>query len=131
MASLVGIYFLVPETMFHGLYSLLAMFFIISSALTVTCIIRNTKERIKINKNSGKSALAIALSVLGLMATQVCGIGAPVCGAALGASLGLTFLPTFAQSFFQDYAVYIIIFAILGQLYSLYILKCWGKNYCA
>ncbi len=128
--SLFGIYFLIPEKIFFGSYNLLAYSFILSTALTITCIFRNTKERIKLNAKTGKSWLSIILSLFGILATQVCGIGAPMCGAALGGSIGLTFLPTIAQGFFEDYAVWIILIAILGQLYSLYILKCWGKNYC-
>ncbi len=128
--SLVGFYFLIPEKMFYGWYALLAYLFILSTALTITCIFRNTKERIVLNRRGGKSWGAVILSVFGILATQVCGIGAPMCGAALGGSIGLTFLPSIAQSFFEDYAVYIIIIAILGQMYSLYLLKCWGNNYC-
>ncbi|EFK97741.1 hypothetical protein LDC_0206 [sediment metagenome] len=82
------------------------------------------KERIKLNNKTEKSTLSIILSIFGLAATQVCGIGAPMCGAALGGSIGLTFLPSFAQNFFEEYSVYIIIIAIIGQIYSLYILKC-------
>lgn len=128
--SLIGVYFIIPEKMFYGWYNLLAYSFILSTALTITCIFKNTKERIKLNKKTGKSWVSIILSIFGITATQVCGIGAPMCGAALGGSIGLTFLPSFAQTFFENYAVYIILIAIVGQLYSLYILKCWGKNYC-
>jgi hypothetical protein len=123
-------YFLIPKKMFYGWYNLIAYLFILSTALTTTCIFRNTKERIVLNRKGGKSWFAVILSVFGVLATQVCGIGAPMCGAALGGSIGLTFLPSIAQGFFEDYAVYIIIIAILGQMYSLYILKCWGNNYC-
>jgi hypothetical protein len=64
------------------------------------------------------------LSIFGILATQVCGIGAPMCGAALGGSIGIAFLPAVAQTFFEDYSIYIILIAILGQIYSLYVLKC-------
>jgi hypothetical protein len=47
-----------------------------------------------------------------------------MCGAALGGSIGLTFLPVAGQIFFEKYAVYIILIAIAGQIYSLYLLKC-------
>ncbi len=130
IVSLIGFYFLIPEKMFYGWYNFLAYFFILSTALTITCIFRNTKERVKLNQAAGKSLFSIILSIFGILATQVCGIGAPMCGAALGGSIGLTFLPAVAQNFFEDYSVYIILFAITGQIYSLYLLKCWGKNYC-
>ena len=116
--------------MFYGWYNIIAYGFIFSTSLTITCIFRNTKERIKINKQNNKSLISIILSIFGIIATQVCGIGAPMCGAALGGSIGITFMPVFMQSFFQDYALYIIILAIVGQMYSLYALKCWGNNYC-
>ena len=128
--STIGIFFMVPQTMLHDWYLSLAIIFIITTASSITCIFRNTKERIKLNKKNKKSLLSIILSIFGLAATQVCGLGAPLCGAALGGSIGLTFLPSIAQTFFQRYSVYIIIISIVGQLYSLYILKCWGKNYC-
>lgn len=128
--SIIGLYSLIPEKMFHEWYKLLGYTFILSTSLTITCIFKNTKERIKLNQKTGKSFVSIILSIFGVMATQVCGIGAPMCGAALGGSIGITFLPIAAQSFFEDYATYIILLAILGQMYSLYILKCWGNNYC-
>ncbi len=128
--SFIGIYFLIPDKMFYAWYRVLAYFFIFSTAMTSTCIVKNLRERILLNKKAGKSFFAILLSVFGIIATQVCGIGVPLCGTALAGSIGISFLPAIAQSFFEDYAVYIIVFAILGQLYSLYLLKCWGKHYC-
>ncbi len=123
-------YYLIPDKMFYGWYQALAYLFVLSTALSITCIFRNARERIRFQKKQQKSLVSLILSLFGILATQVCGIGAPVCGAALGGSIGLSFLPAVAQTFFEQYAVYIIIVAILGQVYSLYILKCWGKNYC-
>jgi hypothetical protein len=68
--------------------------------------------------------------VFGILATQVCGIGAPMCGAGLAGSIGISFLPIAGQIFFEQYAIYIILIAIIGQFFSLYTLKCWGNNYC-
>ena len=130
LISALFFYFLIPPKMFFGWYNLLAYLFIFSSALTMTCIFRNTKERIRFNRKLGKSWWSVILSVFGILATQVCGIGAPVCGATLSGAIGISFLPSFAQGFFESYSVPIIIFAIMGQIYSLFILKCWGKNYC-
>ena len=128
--SLISVYLLIPQKMFYGWYNLLAYIFIFSTSLSLTCIFRNIKERIKLNQKQNKSFFAIILSIFGILASQVCGIGAPLCGAALGGSIGLSFLPIFAQSFLENYSVYIIIIAIIGQIYSLFLLKCWGKNYC-
>jgi len=128
--TLVLVYWFTPEKVFYGWYNLLAYTFILTTALSVTCIFRNTKERIKINKKVGKSWFTIILSVLGILTTQVCGIGAPMCGAVLGGTIGLTFLPVTLQNFLGEYSVWILIIAIIGQIYSLYLLKCYGKNYC-
>ena len=128
--SITIVYFSIPNKMFYSWYNFLAYTFIFSTALSITCIFRNTKERIKLNRKTSKSIFTLILSIFGILATQVCGIGAPMCSMVLGSSIGLTFLPTIAQGFFEDYAVYIILLAILGQIYSMYLLKCWGKNYC-
>lgn len=129
--SLIAGYFLVPEKVFYRWYTLLAIIFIIVFALTITCLIRNIKERFKDAKSQGKSLVGIISMVLGISALQVCGVGAPICGATVGAGIVSLIFPSFALGFLEKYSLWIIVFSIIFQLISLYFMKCYQKINCS
>ena len=124
-----GSYFLIPKTLFHGYLSLLAVLFMFSVSLTFTCLVRNTKERVLLAKTYKSSIIGLLATALGVSALQVCGIGAPVCGASVGLSIVSLIFPSVVVGFMDQYAVYLILVSIIVQILSLYYLKCF-KHMC-
>ncbi len=120
-------YFLTPKRVFYGWFSILAIIFMVVFSLTLTCLARNIKEKVIIAKTYKSSILGIIATVLGLSVLQVCGIGAPICGASLGAGVISLFFPSFALGFFEEYSLYILIISIVLQIISLYFMKCFVK----
>ena len=124
---LIGSYFLIPKNVFYGWYNILVGAFMIFFALTLTCLTRNIKEKVVLAKTYKSSILGIIATALGLSVLQVCGVGAPVCGASVGASVLSLFFPSFALSFFERYSLYIVISSILFQIIALYYMRCFVK----
>ncbi len=124
---LVGSYFLIPKNVFYGWYNVLAGLFMVAFALTLTCLARNIKEKVILAKTYKSSILGIIATALGLSVLQVCGVGAPVCGASIGAGVVSLFFPSFALNFFEKYSLYIIIGLITIQIIALYYMKCFVK----
>lgn len=118
---------LVPETMTHGYHVLLAAAFMISFALTITCMARNIKERIALARTAKTSLLGIIAAVLGLSALQVCGVAAPVCGATLGAGVIASLFPGFFFHFLSDWSIPIILLSIVAQWVALYFMNCFKR----
>ena len=116
---------LIPGTMTHGYHLFLAAAFMASFALTVTCIVRNTKERIALARTAKTSMLGIIAAVLGLSALQVCGIAAPVCGATIGAGVVASLFPGFLFHFLSDWSIPIILLSIAAQWIALYFMSCF------
>lgn len=127
IVSLLVSYFLIPETVFYGWYTVLAAAFMVLFALVMTCTIRNVKERIVLQKTYGGSAIGILSSVLGISALSVCSIGNPVCGAAVGMGLISLIIPGFAHGFLEDYGIYVIAFSLVLQVAALYFLNCFKR----
>ncbi len=123
-------YFLIPASVFYGIYTLLAIAFMISFSLTLTCLIRNIKERVLVAKEYKKSIVGILASAVGLTALQVCGVGAPLCGAYLGAGILSTILPGFFMNFLEKYSVVLILFSIVFQIIGLKSMNCFKKIVC-
>ena len=123
--SLVLSYFLIPKTAFYGWYTVLPLLFMLSFALTLTCIVRNVKERVLLAKTSGSSIVGIVAAALGLTALQVCGIGAPVCGASVAMGVLSAIFPTAFVGWLSRYAVQFTLFSILLQVVALYFMNCF------
>ena len=120
-------YFLIPKTVFYGFYTLLAAIFMISFALSITCIIRNIKEKILLARTYESSVIGIIATALGLAALQVCGVGAPVCGAAVGFGILSSILPTAFIDIMSKYAVQFILISVIFQLVALYLMNCFKE----
>jgi len=123
--SFLGSYFLIPATIFKGWHIILGVLFMLSFSFTTTCLTRNIKEKVKLARNYKNSLLGIFATVIGFSALQVCGIGAPVCGASIGAGILSFILPGFFMGFLIEYGVHLVVFSILIQLVALYKMKCF------
>ena len=120
-------YFLVPQKIFYRWYTLLGIAFMAMFALTITCIVRNIKERVMLKRTSGGSILSMIAVAVGFAALEVCGVGAPVCGATIGLGIFSTLLPGVTLGFFEKYGVYIVITTIALQMISLYFMNCFKE----
>ena len=117
-------YLSVPKSSFFGWLGLFAVVFIGLFALTLTCLIRNIKERIKLVKSYQNSILGIIASSLGIIALQVCGSNGLFCGVGLFSSIFSSLIPHFLFSFFENYGIFVLILSILIQIYSLQKMSC-------
>jgi hypothetical protein len=125
--SLILAYFLVPQSVFYSWYSLLGVLYMTVFALTLTCIVRNIKEKILLAKTYQSSIIGVLAAALGMAALQVCGIGAPVCGAAISAGLLSVIFPSVFLSFLNKYALLIVVGSIILQGIALYFMNCFRK----
>ncbi len=127
IALVVG-FFILPHNAFVGYYKILAGIFMLTSAFSAVCIVRNIKERIKLAHTYGASLVQIFLLVLGFSAFQFCGLGALTCG--LGASLAAVYwlFPAFVVQWLASYGVFFIVLSIVMQLLMMYFLGCWRVN---
>ena len=126
-ASLIVGYFIIPGQVFHGYYSLLGAAFIISFGSVLTCLIRQTKEKIKLAKMYSGAVAGIIATAIGLAALESCGIGAPVCGAMMGLGFLSVIFPISSVNFIAKYSIAIVSISILTQLISLYFMNCFRK----
>ncbi len=124
----VGYYF-IPPHVFHTSYAVFAFVFMFFFALTTMCIVRNIKEKIILARTYKSSLFSILAIVLGLGALQVCGVGAPVCGATVGLGVLSFFFPTIFSHLPKIFAVYLIVGSIFLQILSLYFMNCFKKTY--
>ena len=120
-------YFLVPQKVFYRWYILLGVAFMTMFALTITCIVRNIKERVMLKRTSGGSIISIIAVAVGFAALEVCGVGAPVCGATIGLGIFSALLPGMTLGFFEKYGVYIVVVTIALQAISLYFMNCFKE----
>lgn len=125
--SFVVAYFLIPKSVFSGYYSVLGVGFMFSFSLVVTCLVRDVKERVVIERGNYKGhLLGLVFSVVGLTALHTCTVGVHICGAALGLSI-LSLTPSFLAGFFVKYSVMIVVFSVVIQLVTLYYMNCFKK----
>ncbi len=125
LLSFIGSYYLIPENVFHSGNRLIAMIFMLVFALSVTCIVRNTKERVLLAKTYKTSILSIIATAIGISALQVCGMGS-MCVMGAGVGILSIFLPGFALNYLEAHGVIILYFSIFLQLVALYFLKCFA-----
>ena len=123
--SLIGSYFLIPKTAFYGRTIVISILFMITLATTITCIVRNIKEKIILARTYESSIISIIATAVGLASLQVCGVGAPVCGAAVGVGILSSIFPYTTVSLISEHAELILIISILLQLISLYFMNCF------
>lgn len=124
-----GLWFLmVYKTLFVWVYSILWVIFITTFALTVTCLVRNIKEKIQIANREKKSIIWIVWAVIWISAAQLCGVNAVFCGSTIWVWLLSTILPTSTIWFLSEYAVLIIILSIVTQIIGLYLMKCFSRK---
>ncbi len=121
-------YFMVPMTVWHSYYSIIGISFIFIFSLTITCLVRDIKERAKEIKNYGaRSALNLLFGIIGLSAIQTCAIGSSVCGASIGIAIISSLFPTIAINFLITYSVPIITISMILQIISLWQMRCFDK----
>lgn len=120
-------YFLIPKNVFYGWNQLLAYAFMLVFALTTTCIVRNIKEKILLARTYKSSILGIIAVALGLAALQVCGVNAPVCGAAVGIGILSSIFPAIFVNLMAKPSIHLgmILISIVFQLVALYFMNCW------
>lgn len=114
-----------PKHIFTGWYFYLGIVFTTLFALSMTCIVHSLKEQVQIARANGAGMVSVLAAVVGFSAMQVCGVGAHLCGAALGGALLASILPASALHLMTEYAVAVIIGAIVMQIGVLYSMKCW------
>ena len=129
-SSILG-YFVVPKKIFYGYDTILGILFILSFALVMTCLVRQTKERVKIARTYSGAIIGIIATAIGLTALEACGIGAPVCGAMVGVGILSVILPVSAVDIIGRYAVLILIGSVTIQLIALYFMNCFKKTLSA
>lgn len=123
--SLITGYFLVPKRIFYSWYIIPSILFIMLFSLTITCIVRNVKERILVAKTYKSSILSIIAIAIGVGALEVCGIRAPVCGAAVGIGVLSAIFPATFTNIFSKYSLLLLTVSILFQLIALYFMNCF------
>ncbi len=130
MASIVGGYFLIPQKILilNGWWYLIGSLYILTFAIIIACIARIIKERVVTVKNTGAGILAIVFAVLGIGIMQVCGVGAPICGATVGIGIFSLFFPSLSNSFLSEHGLFLIILSISIQLIALYYMKCFKSH---
>lgn len=127
LVALLISYFLIPKKVFYREYTIIAIIFMISFSLTLMCITRNIKEKIALARTYKSSVFGVIAVAIGLSALQVCGVGAPVCGAVVGAGVASVFFPTFLSTFFSKYSLVIVSSSIVFQISSLYFMNCFNE----
>ena len=128
LISMIISYLLIPNSVFHSKYFIFGFVFILTTSLTITCIVKNIKEKVVLAKSSGASLISIIMIVFGLGALQVCTIGSSVCTASVVASSLTIFFPEIAIQILTIYSVPIIILSIILQIISLYFLGCFRRE---
>ena len=118
-------YYLTPENVFQSDNRLIALIFMLVFAMTITCVVRNIKEKVIIAKSLKSSLVGIIATAIGLSALQVCGMSG-VCVVGVGAGILSLILPGFMMNFLESYSVVLLYFSIFIQLASLYYMKCFS-----
>lgn len=126
LSAILG-YILVPKKIFSGAWIIIGIIYIILFSLVITCIARTIKEKVVNAKNTGASLISIIASIFGIGALQVCGIGAPVCGATIGVGIMSIIFPHTTITFFEQHHVGIIIISLILQIVALYYMGCFKK----
>ncbi len=118
-------YWLTPRTAFHGWYALLGAAFVLSFALVMACTVRHIKERARLAATYSGLTIWTVAAAAGLAGLQACGIGVPMCGAALGAGFLSLALPLWASHFIMEHAVAVVLISLAAQTLALLRMNCF------
>lgn len=127
LISFFGSYFLIPKNVFYGEVKFVAILYMFIFSLTITCIVRNIKERVMLARTYKTSILGIIASAIGLSALQVCGTSG-ICVAASTGGLASILLPEIFKHFIEEYGVELLYFSIIIQMFAIFIMKCFSVN---
>ncbi len=128
--SVFAVSLLAPRQIFHH-NDLIGFIFIISTALLITCLVRNIKEKVYSARINGASILGILSIILGFGALEACAMSAPVCGAYISTGFLALFFPNFALTFFEKYNTLVILSSFIIQFFALYQMKCFKIKSCS
>ena len=120
-------YLIIPKTIFSGFWTLIRITYIILFSIVITCIVRVIKERIINMKQTGAGIISIIAAALGLGAMQVCGVGAPICGATIGVGIISIFFPSISLNFLSHYSLLIIFISMVLEIIAIYYMGCLKK----
>ena len=127
LLALIFGYYLLPRSVFYSFTALLAFLFLFLFSLSTMCLVRNIKERVILSRASRGSFLGLVATAIGLGALQVCGLGAPVCGATVGVGIISFFFPTLLARLTTSYALALVLFSIVLEIVSLYFMNCFKE----
>jgi len=131
VVSLILSYFLIIRkfTVFTNFWSiLLSIIYVATFTISNTCLIKEIKETIKSEIKSGANTiLSILGSVLGFGAVQLCTVSG-TCGINIATSLLFSLLPTSLSLFFAKNGIWILLFADILLIISIYRMNCFKKN---
>ncbi len=124
--ALLAALLLIPREAFVGIFLPMAVLFMLAFAANLTCIVRNIKEKILVERSYGASVVSIIASLLGAGALHICSAAASTCGGAIALWIISLIIPGVAF-FIEENSIIIIAVALAIQLVSLYFLKCFKK----
>ena len=129
--ALIISYFIVKSyfnVFIHNILSaIFVVIFVVLFALSLACMIRAIRLKIKETKRLEKgSILAFIAYILGFVAIQTCFVSG-VCGVNLAISILMIFLPFTFVNFFMKYGLFILIFSDILLFVSLLTMKCFKK----
>lgn len=130
LLSLVLSFFLLPRGVFAGSHTYIAVIFMVVFSFSVTCLVRNIKEKIVLARTYKTSVFSLIMSILGFSAFQVCGINAGVCTATFGMGVVGAIFPSFFIGFLSEYGHLIIWFSVILQFVALYFMNCFKEKEC-
>lgn len=125
--SMIMIYFFLPRGIFKGILSIIGIIFILLSSMVLTCFVRNIKEKYLSAKLNATSSLGLLATIIGISSLQICGLGAPVCGASIVAGILALIAPGVSLHFLKNHEIIIIIISILIQILALYLMNCFKQ----
>ncbi len=120
LLSVVAGYFLVPKPLYSSNLLPLALLFIATFSLTITCIVFSAKERFLTIRSSGESILGAVGSLVGIVSIELCGISATSCSGGLALSAIGFLLPAGAIHLLSNFAVPLLALSIGAQLIYLF-----------
>lgn len=130
LVSLFLSYFLLPPRVFVGANLYIAIIFMLVFSFSITCLVRNIKEKIVLARTYKTSIFSLILSILGFSAFQVCGVNAGLCTASVGAGIIGAIFPGFLVIFLNNYGHFLIWLSIILQLIALYYMNCFSEKSC-
>ncbi len=115
---------LIPRHLLQGWLLPLTLMYIASFSITVSCFVRETKERVI--RAAGHSITSIIGAVLGYTALHACSSGA-FCSGSVGLGIISALLPKVALSFITQHAYVVLALSIAMQFFSLWQMRCFQQ----